>query len=284
MEAETRGSDDQQRGALDKGITKIGVIEEVSETHLLIRLDPFEKVEPVKVEVKKIVELNHHQIFRYDNSNRLLLEDGLKCDYSNRTIKAKIMEICFKLTALVEKMDFDDPGIEDLQKESISIVRDCLDIITFQSGLDRSRTSRTDCIGRLAVHGQGHCHGVSSTFTGFFLPLAPLLGFDLKYRGCFTFDNGVKTANNSVERHQCVEVTARPSCTSYVVDLWKAEEFKNKNWLNMDINIAYNRFMYPNGALLLNTRPQELTSTDLLIYKQEEEDKEATLSIASSST
>ena len=31
---------------------------------------------------------------------RLLLEDGLKCDYSNRTIKAKIMEICFKLTAL----------------------------------------------------------------------------------------------------------------------------------------------------------------------------------------
>ena len=42
--------------------------------------------------------------------------------------------------------------------------------------------------------------------------------------------------------------------------------------------------MYPNGALLLNTRPQELTSTDLLIYKQEEEDKEATLSIASSST
>ena len=31
---------------------------------------------------------------------RLLLEDGLKCDYSNRTVRAKLMEICFKLEPL----------------------------------------------------------------------------------------------------------------------------------------------------------------------------------------
>ena len=40
----------------------------------------------------------------------------------------------------------------------------------------------------------------------FLLPVAPLLGIDLKYRGCFTFDSGKSVENNSVERHQCLEV------------------------------------------------------------------------------
>ena len=62
----------------------------------------------------------------------------------------------------------------------------------------------------------------------FLLPYGPLLGLDLKYRGVYTFENGEeRKANNSVERHQCLEVTARPSCRSFIVDLWNAEKYDN---------------------------------------------------------
>ena len=98
----------------------------------------------------------------------------------------------------------------------------------------------------------------------FLLPYAPVLGIDLKYRGCYTFENGTsaENANNSVERHQCLEVTMRPSCKTFIVDLWNAEKFDNSSWLMMDMDTAYNRFMYPNGALILKTKPWSETKHD----------------------
>ena len=98
----------------------------------------------------------------------------------------------------------------------------------------------------------------------FLLPFAPLLGVDLKYRGFYTFQNGTSSenANNSVERHQCLEVTMRPSCKTFIVDLWNAEKYDNDCWLMMDMETAYNRFMYPNGALILKTKPQRASQQD----------------------
>ena len=89
----------------------------------------------------------------------------------------------------------------------------------------------------------------------FLLPFSKILGIDLKYRGCYTFQNGREEANNSVERHQCLEVTLRPSGRTFIVDLWNVEKYENAAWLMMDMETAYNRFMYPNGALILKTRP-----------------------------
>lgn len=68
--------------------------------------------------------------------------------------------------------------------------------------------------------------------------------------------------NNVVERHQCLEVTLRPKCRSFIVDLWNAEKFDNSCWLIMDMETAYNRFMYPNGALILKTKPQSTSKHD----------------------
>ena len=98
----------------------------------------------------------------------------------------------------------------------------------------------------------------------FLLPFASLLGIDLKYRGCYTFQNGTsaENANNSVERHQCLELTMRPSCKTFIVDLWNAEKFDNDSWLMMDMETAYNRFMYPNGALIIKTKPQRESRHD----------------------
>jgi len=95
----------------------------------------------------------------------------------------------------------------------------------------------------------------------FLLPIAPLLGIDLKYRGCFTFGDNQPTISN-VERHQCLEISLRPSGKSFVVDLWLAEKYDNPAWLCMDFTTAYNRFMYPNGAFILKTRPSEVLGSD----------------------
>lgn len=46
-----------------------------------------------------------------------------------------------------------------------------LDIITFQKGLDRGRSpAMCDDVAKLACHGQGHCHTVSSTMAAFLNP------------------------------------------------------------------------------------------------------------------
>jgi hypothetical protein len=96
----------------------------------------------------------------------------------------------------------------------------------------------------------------------FLLPLAPLLGIDLKYRGCYTFHDEATGPNNSVERHQCLEASLRPSGSSFVVDLWMAEKDNDADWLGLDIQTAYTKHMYPNGALILGTQPARISATD----------------------
>ena len=136
-------------------------------------------------------------------------------------------------------------------------------MVTFQKGVDRKRVARTDNAGKLAVIGQGHCHGVSSTMAAFLLPLSPLLGIDLKYRGCYTFhDEGPSVPSYAVERHQCLEVSLRPSGKSFLVDLWMAERFDDPQWLALDIQTGYSKHMYPNGALILNTTAKDVEDTD----------------------
>ena len=50
------------------------------------------------------------------------------------------------------------------------------------------RVGRTDNVAKMAINGQGQCHGLSSTMSAFLYPFIDLLGIDLKYRGGFSFD------------------------------------------------------------------------------------------------
>ena len=261
-----RVEDEEEEG----GVTRIGRVLEVAGNSVQVEVDGdrggFELC--LDVSFKDIAELNQPHVFFFEEATeKLRLEDGIHCDYKARLVKAKMAEICLCLASLVEELDFRDPGEkskdaepEVVQQRAIGVIRSCLNMVTFQQGVDRSRVARSDCAGRLAVNGQGHCHGVSSTMAAFLLPVASVLGIDLKYRGCFTFGQEAAGPNNRVERHQCLEVSLRPGGRTYIVDLWMAEKYGNNTWLAMDMNTAYGRFMYPDGRLIQKTRPQPTES------------------------
>jgi hypothetical protein len=107
----------------------------------------------------------------------------------------------------------------------VHAIRGALDLITFQRGADgrvldgddRYRDRARYCLddaAKFAVHGQGHCHTVSSVGAAFLHPWQALLGFDLAYR------------EDAAQRHQWLEVTLRgPRMAGFVVDLYRADGY-----------------------------------------------------------
>ncbi|CAK9099353.1 unnamed protein product [Durusdinium trenchii] len=208
------------------------------------------------------------------NGKHVLLEDGLKCDYSSPLCRAKLCEIALALSPVVKNLDFNTAdGGEAVQLKALEVIRKCLDIITFQKGLDRGRSCATcDDVAKMACHGQGHCHTVSSTMAAFLFPFAQVLGLDVKYRGGYSWggvnmgepaDETVEVAD-SPERHQWLEVTLRPSLQSYVCDLWVADAVGN-DALKWPISEAYQNRLYPNGSFNIGQQscPEEATDLDL---------------------
>ena len=145
-------------GSADGGITKIAKIVEVSDHTCKVALDPYENYgREVKVEVSRrdIIILNNPHIFHVEpTTGKFAFEDGIHCDYEKKIVKAKTIEIGFQLSKLISKLDFLSDNCLDIQKEAIVKVRSCLNLITFQCGVDRSRVSRSDCAARLAIYGQ----------------------------------------------------------------------------------------------------------------------------------
>ena len=45
-------------------------------------------------------------------------------------------------------------------------------------------------------------------------------------------------------------------------NLWMAERFDDPEWLALDIQTAYGKHMYPNGALILNMTAKDIQDTD----------------------
>ena len=208
----------------------------------------------------RLAWLNQPHEFHFQDSKKLRLEEGIICDYETPLVRAKLVEICLKLGPIVAQMDFKRASeCASLQKEAISKLHSCLNIISFQSGVDRSRVARSRCVGELAVRGQANCSGLAGTLAAFLLPFAPTLGIDLRYRACLRSEAG---GGEHGERHHCLEVTLRPTGESLVVDPWMAEKFSNKAWLGMDMHTAYGRFLRPSGQLIMKTRPKTLVKTD----------------------
>ena len=209
----------------------------------------------------KLAWLNQPHEFYFQDSKKLRLEEGVVCDYEAPLVRAKLVEICLKLGPIASQMDFKRPSeCASLQKKAISELHSCLNIISFQAGVDRSRVARSKCVGELAVRGQTNCSGLVGTLLAFLLPLAPILGIDLRYRACLRSDTS--GGGGDGERHHCLEVMLRPTGESLVVDPWIAEKFSNKAWLGMDMHTAYGRFLRPSGQLVMKTRPKALIKTD----------------------
>lgn len=211
-----------------------------------------------ELEVSKAEVLRLNQPHRLATSGKhLLLEDGLKCDYSSPLMRAKLCEIALALDPVVQKLDFNtaDAG-QALQLQAVEVIRKCLDIITFQKGLDRGRAcAREDDVAKMACHGQGHCHTVSSTMAGFLYPFCSVLGIDMKYRGGYSWggvnlgekaDESVEVADKP-ERHQWLELTLRPSLTTFICDLWVADAVGSAA-LRWPMEEAYRDRIYPNGS------------------------------------
>jgi hypothetical protein len=226
----------------------------------------------IKVPNQDIFNLNQPQFFAKDVVGNTIFEDGLICDYSSVSMKLKMLEIAFKLSPLVKKLDFSQPEeCKKIQLECVRVIRTSLDLITFNKGevktvhADRAKTGS---VGKLALYGQGNCHGVSSTMAAFLKAFGPILGIDLRYRGGWSFGGGGEISNQ-VERHQWLEFTLRPSMEIYACDLWYMgvnEAYcgdESIKYVTYPVDLAYTELMYPNGRLIVGTKIERTQQTDL---------------------
>ena len=72
---------------------------------------------------------------------------------------------------------------------------------------DRETTGH---VGRLALKGQGSCHGCASLMASFLYHFSNLLGWDVKYRSGVCQSSGTPV-DGKKDGHQVVEITMRPS-------------------------------------------------------------------------
>jgi len=151
------------------------------------------------------------------------LEDKLVFATKGKSEKAKLIEMALKLAPIVEKLDFTAPDCFDRQIEAIKVIRNCLDFIANNVGNEKimhADRAVTGHVGKLSLKGQGSCHGCSSVIASYLYHFAPLLGFDVKYRSGMSHHEVGEKARHTLDRHQTVEVTLRPSMKTVIVDLW----------------------------------------------------------------
>ena len=99
--------------------------------------------------------------------------------------------------------------------------------------------------------------------SAFLYPFRNLLGIDLKYRG----GTSSGTANNIIEEHQWIELSFRPSMKTYVCDIWYEGIKGDSSYVCKQIRDAYQILTYPNGKLIIGSKTQPLSETDLEITK-----------------
>eukprot|EP00434_Breviolum_minutum_P024226 symbB.v1.2.021391.t1/scaffold1840.1/size99223/5 len=198
----------------------------------------------------KRIEVSKAEILRLNQRHKLaasgkhvVLEDGLKCDYSSPLTRAKLCEIALALSPVVKDLDFNTAdGGEAVQLKAVEVIR------------------------------KWHCHTVSSTMAAFLTPFCQVLGIDMKYRGGYSW-GGVNmgepadetvTVADSPERHQWLELTLRPSLQTYVCDLWVADAVGN-DALRWSILEAYQNRLYPNGSFNIGQQicPEEPSDVEL---------------------
>eukprot|EP00041_Stephanoeca_diplocostata_P032736 m.1056950 g.1056950 ORF g.1056950 m.1056950 type:complete len:571 (+) comp24203_c0_seq4:2218-3930(+) len=247
-------------------------------------------VQTTQISRKRVLSLNHpHELPRIheDDDDDVWLEDAIRCNYTDTLVRAKLCEIATALEGCIQRLDFGGDAAECIatQLQAVVCVRSCLDMTTFQRGPHDKLTTNGqhtrdssryygDNVGRFAVHGQGHCHTVSSVMFAFLRPFCTALGIDLRYRGGMSFrPSPTKGAccdrvRNSPETHQWLEYTLRPSGRVFVCDLYYEDGLKRPDgsFLTMPIEQYYRDFAYPHGRLPVFSQKsvtlQRTTDTD----------------------
>ena len=219
----------------------------------------------IRAPAQDILLLNHDQEYGYDDSGKLFLEDGIRGNYSSPLVKAKIYEIAIALKDIIKQLDFeaDFQDIIKLQRQAIQTIRRCINIISFSRGVDRERIGRSDDLGQLAVNGQGQCHGLSSTMSGYLLIFSSILGIDLQFRGGTSYGDKSGHVTNVSEKHQWLQVTLRPSMESFVCDLWYQDALNDENMLCVPIADAMTELSCPHAKLLIKNQIAEIQASDI---------------------
>ena len=163
----------------------------------------------------------------------------------------------FKLASVVQNLDFNSDDCFEKQQEAIRVIRSCLDFhgnnVGSEKIMDPTRAT-TGHVGKLSLHGQGNCHGCSSVIGSYLYHFAPLLGLDVKYRSGFSYHEAGERAHATMDKHQTIEVTCRPSMKSIMVDLWYERVHSDTGFLCMDAQEYYSTRFYPNCLLKLGCR------------------------------
>ena len=162
--------------------------------------------------------------------------------------------MAFKLAPIVNSLDFKSQDCFDKQLEAIRMIRSCLDFIANNVGHEKimhANRATTGHVGKLSLLGQGNCHGCSSVIGSYLYYFRKVLGLDVKYRSGFSYHNPGEKAHPTMDKHQTIEVTCRPSMKSVIVDLWYEGVHQESKWICMDAQTFYQQKFYPNCLLKL---------------------------------
>ena len=123
----------------------------------------------------------------------------------------------------------------------------------------------TGTVGKISLHGQGNCHGCSSVIGSYLLHFSKILGFDVKYRSGYSFHPEEilhDKPHPTMDKHQTIEVTCRPSMRSVNVDLWYEGVHQEDQWICMPSEKFYQIKFYPNCMLKLGCTSQKAVDSD----------------------
>lgn len=63
-------------------------------------------IKELECSLEQLGSLNAPHVYGHDELGRLYFEDGLRCDYKNNLVKAKLLEIAVRLGEIVETLSF----------------------------------------------------------------------------------------------------------------------------------------------------------------------------------
>jgi hypothetical protein len=250
-------------------VTRLATIVSCARASASVDVQPLGESSSITVSLVDLMLWNHGQELpaaAVRGQTCVQLEDGIWCDYARPATRAKMCEIAVALSPWVAQLNFDGPAAEcvRLQRQCLLSIRHCLDLITFQRDAlgqltsdgtrvrDGARYCKDDA-ALFAIHGQGHCHTVSSVMAAFTYPWCALLGLELKYRG-----GGHSPIHDAgtPELHQWLEFTLRPSGQTFTCDLYRADATDDRDQQDALLNFPLEESvcalsLYPHGRLLV---------------------------------
>ncbi|KRX00287.1 P-loop containing nucleoside triphosphate hydrolase [Pseudocohnilembus persalinus] len=205
----------------------------------------------ITVPQKQVFFLNAQTNFkntREEKDPEIILEDNVKCKYSELITRAKMLEAALSISKIVQDIKKQDNETILLQKQQQAVhhILSTLDVIHLvKEGIHPERYCVSEC-GKLAYYGQGTCHIIASLSCAFLLPFTKLLGLEVRFRAGsliknsdinehFQPINGWDGKPKKIEHHTWCETTFKPSFQTFIQD-------RSFNYINVNINTAYSGF------------------------------------------